>query len=82
MATTTLEQLRKRYTRNYVTLSEFRADFMPHINNEDHLLRTLRVWVTPIKVNKLHASQRADRIIYLRDLAIWLDAQEAAAQAA
>lgn len=82
MATTTLEQLRKRYTRNYVTLSEFRVDYMAHINNEDHLLRTLRAWDQPITVNRLHASQRAERIVYLRDLAHWLDAQEAAAKAA
>lgn len=82
MTTTTLEQLRKRYTRNFVTLTEFRADFMPHINNEEHLLRTLRVSVVPVKVNRLHASQRAARIIYLHDLADWLDAQEAAARAA
>ncbi len=82
MATTTLDQLRKRYTRNYVTLSEFRTDYMPHINNEDHLLRILRSHPQTLNVSKLHASQRAPYIIYLRDLAIWLDAQEAAAKAA
>lgn len=79
---TTLNQLRKRYTRNHVELSEFRADYMPHISNEDHLLRTLRAMPQPLKVSKLHASQRAPYIIYLSDLANWLDAQEAAANAA
>lgn len=82
MTTTTLEQLRKRYTRNFVTLTEFRADFMPHINNEDHLLRILRTHPQPLSVSKLHASQRAPYIIYLYDLANWLDAQDATARAA
>lgn len=82
MATTTLDQLRKRYTRNHIELQEFRADYMPHINNEEHLLRILRAHPQQLSVSKLHASQRAPYIIYLYDLAKWLDAQEAAARAA
>ena len=75
---TTLEQLKQRYTRNHVELSEFRADYMPHIKNEEHLLRILRDHPHPLRMCKLHASLRAPYIIYLSDLARWLDAQEIA----
>ncbi|MDY0186100.1 MAG: pyocin activator PrtN family protein, partial [Desulfuromonadaceae bacterium] len=66
---TTIEQLKKRYTCNHIELSEFRADYMPHINNEVHLLRILRAHPQPLSVSKLHASKRAPYIIYLYDLA-------------
>lgn len=79
---TTLEQLKQRYTRNHVELSEFRADYMPHINEDVHLLRALREHPHSLRVCKLHASQRAPYIIYLSDLAHWLDAQEAATKVA
>ncbi|MDY0208080.1 MAG: pyocin activator PrtN family protein [Pseudomonas sp.] len=52
------------------------------MNNEVHLLRILRAHPQPLSVSKLHASKRAPYIIYLYDLANWLDAQEAAARAA
>lgn len=79
---TTLEQLRQRYTRNHIELPEFRADYMPHIKNEEHLLRILRDHPQKLRMSKLHASQRAPHIIYLSDLARWLDAQEAATKVA
>lgn len=75
-------QLARRYTRNYVTLDEFRLDHMPHINNTAHLLRILKEHPIPLKITRLHYSQRAQRVIFLTDLADWLEQIEAAAKAA
>lgn len=78
----THSQLARRYSRNYVTLEEFRMDHMPHISNENHLLRVLASHPVPLRVARLHDSQRAQRIVFLTDLAHWLDQIETAATAA
>lgn len=78
----THSQLARRYTRNYITLDEFRADHMPHISNESHLLRVLASHPVSLRVTRLHDSQRAQRIVFLTDLAEWLDQIETAATAA
>lgn len=75
-------QLNRRYSRNYVTLTEFRADYMPHIENLQHLLRALKEHPHTLKISRLHHSQRAERIVFLTDLAEWLVQIETAAAAA
>lgn len=79
---TTLNQLQRRYSRNYVTLDEFMSDYMPHITSQDHLLRTLKTHPVPLKISRLHRSQKAQRIIFLTDLANWLDGVEFATKVA
>lgn len=79
---TTLNQLQRRYSRNHVTLAEFMTDYMPHMTSQDHLLRTLKTHPVPLKISRLHRSQKAQRIIFLKDLAEWLDRVETAAKAA
>lgn len=79
---TTHSQLARRYSRNYITLDEFRTDHMPHISNEAHLLRVLAEHPVPLRWSRLHDSQRAPRIVFLTDLAEWLDQVETAATAA
>lgn len=83
---TTLNQLQRRYTRPYVTLAEFRADHMAHIETDRHLLRLINDGTLALRITRLHASKRAQRVITLQELARWLDAQLAstnpAAQAA
>lgn len=75
-------QLARRYSRNYVTLTEFRTDYMPHINNNQHLGRVLNDHPVKLKISRLHSSQRAERIVFLTDLAEWLVRVETAATAA
>ncbi|AQZ96653.1 pyocin activator PrtN family protein [Halopseudomonas phragmitis] len=73
--TDTLQQLRRRYTRPYLTLAELRADHLPHINTDRHLLREVAEGRVNIKISRLHPSKRAPRVINLPDLARWLDQQ-------
>ncbi|NLD15901.1 MAG: hypothetical protein GX665_12575 [Gammaproteobacteria bacterium] len=79
---TTYAQLVRRHSANYITLEQFRLEHMPHISNEQHLLRVLAQHPVPLRVARLHKSQRAARIVFLTDLAAWLDQNEAASAAA
>ncbi|MFT0212861.1 pyocin activator PrtN family protein [Pseudomonas sp. F1_0610] len=76
---TTLEQLQKKYSCNFITLEHFREQFMPHIENQRHLILQLNEDAIRLPINKLNSSRKAPKIIYLRDLAKWLDQKEAAA---
>lgn len=78
----TLDQLRRRYSRNYVSLDEFMADHMPHLTSQEHLLRCLKTHPVSLRTARLHRSQKAQRVIFLTDLADWLDRVETAAKAA
>lgn len=71
----TLLQLQRRYTRPYVTLAELRADHLPHIRTDKHLLREVVEGRIDIKITRLHRSNRAPRVVNLPDLAAWLDQQ-------
>ncbi|SFQ70427.1 Pyocin activator protein PrtN [Halopseudomonas formosensis] len=73
--TATLQQLQRRYTRPYVTLAELRADHLPHIQTDKHLLREVAEGRIKIKISRLHRSNRAPRVVTLPDLAAWLDQQ-------
>lgn len=82
MVNMTRSQLQRRYSRNYITLDEFMTDHMPHVTSQDHLLRTMAKHPVQLKISRLHRSQKAQRIIFLSDLADWLDRVETAAKAA
>lgn len=71
----TLQQLRRRYTRPYLTLAELRADHLPHIQTDRHLLREVAEGRLGIIITRLHASKRAPRVVTLPNLARWLDQQ-------
>lgn len=72
---TTLEQLKRRYTLPYLTLAEVRAEHLPHIKTDRHLLRLITEGTVDLHPSQLHESARAPRVIYLPDLARWLDAR-------
>jgi len=78
----TLEQLQRRYTKPYLTLEEVRADHLPHIKTDRHLLRLIKEGVVDLHPSRLHNSNRAPRVVYLPDLAHWLNATIAQAHAA
>lgn len=69
---TTLEQLRRRYDRPCLPLEEVRAEWLPHIKSERHLLAEIRAGRIQLRYTRLH-SQRGLTVVYLDDLARWLD---------
>lgn len=77
---TTLEQLRRHYPANYITVDVLLADHLKHIGSMKHLRRKITAKHIDIKIQPLDpSSKRGTWIIYLNDLADWLDRQEAAA---
>ncbi|SDF23270.1 pyocin activator PrtN family protein [Phytopseudomonas seleniipraecipitans] len=83
-AITTLEQLRQRYAANYITAEQLLADHLPHISSVQHLRRKIREGKLHLQLWQLDASsKRSPWVIYLPQLATWLDRQaEHAANAA
>ncbi|MCQ4297472.1 pyocin activator PrtN family protein [Pseudomonas stutzeri] len=79
---TTLESLRSRYPGSYITAEQLLTDHLPHITTVKHLRRKVREGQLNLKIRQLDpSSNRSPWVIYLHDLAEWLD-QTAAAQAA
>lgn len=69
---TTLEQLRRRYDSPCLPLAAVRADWLPHITTDKHLLAQIRSGRIALRYTRLH-SQRGLAVVYLDDLARWLD---------
>lgn len=79
----TIEQLRQRYSANYITVDTLLADHLTHIGSCALLRRKIREGKIDIQVQQLDpTSRRSPWVIYLNNLAEWLDRQEAAAKAA
>lgn len=72
--TTTLDQLIRRYDRPCLPLDEVRAEWLSHIESERHLLEEIRKGTIGLRYTRLH-SRRSTPMVYLHDLASWLDAQ-------
>lgn len=66
-----LEQLRRRYDRPCLPLEEVRAEWLPHITSEQHLLSEIRHGRIRIRYTRLH-SRKGPIVVYLDDLARWL----------
>ena len=80
---TTLEQLRRHYPANYISVETLLADHLKHIGSVKYLRHKISSGQIEIKIHPLDpSSKRGTWIIYLHDLAEWLDRQEAAAKAA
>ncbi|MEF9673480.1 pyocin activator PrtN family protein [Pseudomonas sp. PCH446] len=71
----TLDQLRREWTTPCPTLDAVRQRYFPHIGTDRHLLREIKAGRIPLKLTKLHSSVRATQVVYLHDLAAFLDAQ-------
>ncbi|WP_044871998.1 pyocin activator PrtN family protein [Pseudomonas sp. LFM046] len=71
----TLEQLRQEWPSPCPTLTAIRERYFSHIRTDKHLLRLINSGKVALKVNRLHNSARAKRVVYLHDLADYLDAQ-------
>lgn len=77
----TLEQLRRQFATPCPTLSAVREQYFAHIRTDRYLLAEIKAGRIALIVKRLHGSARAHRVVYLHDLAVFLDAQ-AAKQAA
>lgn len=71
----TLAQLRRQWTTPCPTLSAVREHYFPHIKTDRHLRNLINAGRIPLKLSKLHRSVRAEYVIYLHELAAYLDAQ-------
>ncbi|MNR37671.1 Pyocin activator protein PrtN [compost metagenome] len=53
-----------------------REEYLPHIGSMDHLLDEIRIGRIQLRYTRLHASRKAQPVVYLRDLATWLDNED------
>jgi len=76
----TLEQLRREFATPCPTLTAVRERYFPHIRTDRYLQTEIKAGRIPLKLTKLHTSNRTKPVVYLHDLADFLD--EKAHQAA
>ncbi|ATR82125.1 transcriptional regulator [Pseudomonas sp. HLS-6] len=71
----TLAQLRRQWATPCPTLTAVREHYFPHIRTDEHLRKEIRKGRIGLKLTKLHGSNRAKPVVYLHDLAAYLDEQ-------
>lgn len=69
-------QLLRRYTRPFLTLPEFREEYLPHIGSDEYLLRLIHQGRIKVRYTRTDLTGQTPPVIYLRDLATWLDAHD------
>lgn len=73
--TDTLAQLRKQFSTPCPTLTAVREHYFPHIKTDRRLRELIKAKQIRLKLSKPHNSARAKPVVYLHDLADFLDAQ-------
>lgn len=73
----TLEQLRDEFPTPCPALSAVRARYFSHITSDRYLLRKISSGSIALKVTRLGGSSKGQAVVYLHDLATYLDAQAA-----
>lgn len=76
--TTTLEQLRRQFATPCPSLTAVREQYFTHIRTDRHLLNEIKAGRIALVVKRLHCSVRAKPVVYLHDLADYLDARRRA----
>ncbi|WP_097192104.1 pyocin activator PrtN family protein [Pseudomonas lundensis] len=71
---TTYEQLLRHWDRPCLSLAQFREFYLPHIKTDRYLLHQIKAGNIQIRLTRLHGSIRATPVIFLHDLAQYLDA--------
>lgn len=74
--TDTLRQLRNEWTTPCPTLTAVRERYFPHIKTDRRFKQLINTGKIGLKLTKLHHSARAQHVIYLNNLADYLDTQE------
>jgi len=77
----TLDQLRRQFATPCPTLAAVREHYFSHIQTDRHLLAEIKKGRIKLTVKRLHDSTRAKPVVYLHDLADYLDAQASTAAA-
>jgi hypothetical protein len=77
----TLEQLRRQFATPCPTLAAVREQYFSHIRTDRHLLTEIKRGRIKLTVKRLHGSTRAKPVVYLHDLADYLDIQAQSAAA-
>ncbi|AUY33579.1 MULTISPECIES: pyocin activator PrtN family protein [Pseudomonas] len=71
----TLDQLRTQWTTPCPTLTAVREHYFPHIKTDRRFRELIQKGEIKLALKKLHSSARAQYVIYLHDLADYLDQQ-------
>ena len=71
----TIDQLRKEWATPCPTLSAIRERYFSHIASDRYLLRKISAGRIQLKVTRLDSSAKGTKVVYLHDLAAYLDAQ-------
>lgn len=72
---TTLNQLRSEFATPCPTLSAVRERYFSHIASDRYLLRKINAGAIQLKVTRLGGSSKGQPVVYLHDLADYLDMQ-------
>ena len=74
----TLDQLRKEFATPCPSLRAVRERYFAHISSDRYLLRRISAGRIELKVTRLgSAGNKGTAVVYLHDLAAYLDAQTA-----
>ncbi|WP_122524621.1 pyocin activator PrtN family protein [Pseudomonas viridiflava] len=71
----TLNQLRDQFATPCPTLGTVRERYFSHISSDRYLLRKINAGRINLKVTRLGGSNKGQPVVYLHDLAAYLDAQ-------
>lgn len=71
----TLNHLREEFATPCPTLSAVRERYFSHISSDRYLLRRINAGGIELKVTRLGGSSKGQPVVYLHDLATYLDAQ-------
>lgn len=77
----TLEQLRRQFATPCPSLAVVREHYFSHIRTDRYLLTEIKKGHIKLTVKRLHDSTRAKPVVYLHDLADYLDTQAQSAAA-
>ena len=71
----TLDQLRKQFATPCPSLTAVREQYFTHIRTDRYLLSEIKAGRIALVVTHLHRSARTKPVVYLHNLAAFLDAQ-------
>jgi hypothetical protein len=77
--TDTLIQLRSEFATPCPTLAAVRERYFSHITSDRYLLRKISAGAIQLKVTRLGGSSKGQPVVYLHDLADYLDLQRSQA---
>ncbi|WP_296258494.1 MULTISPECIES: pyocin activator PrtN family protein [unclassified Pseudomonas] len=77
--TDTLIQLRAEFATPCPTLAAVRERYFSHIASDRYLLRKINAGAIQLKVTRLGGSSKGQPVVYLHDLATYLDTQRSKA---